>query len=68
MNHKFIQRVSIDWNQIDYDSYLCSCVVLMHLKAWKSWISKRTMNYGFSTFDDVSKLSSAIRIVKGKRM
>lgn len=95
MNHKFIQRVSIDWNQIDDDSYLHSINALKSMEALdfqnnitffvgengtgKSTLIEAiavaygfnseggTLNYRFSTFDDVSELNRAVRIVKGYR-
>lgn len=95
MDHKYIQSISIDWNQIDHDSYLHSIDALKTMEdldlqknitffvgengTGKSTLIEAiavaygfnpeggTMNYRFSTFDDVSQLSSAIRIVKGYR-
>lgn len=95
MNHKFIQSVSIDWNQIDCDSYLHDIKALKSMEVLefqenitflvgengtgKSTLLEAiavaygfnpeggTMNYRFSTFDDVSELSGAIRMVKGYR-
>lgn len=95
MNHKFIQRVSIDWNQIDHDSYLHRIDALKNMEVLdfqknvtffvgengtgKSTLIEAiavaygfnpeggTLNYRFSTFDDVSQLSSAICMVKGYR-
>lgn len=95
MDHKYIQSISIDWNQIDRDSYLHSIGALKNMEdldfqknitffvgengTGKSTLIEAiavaygfnpeggTMNYRFSTFDDVSQLSSAIRIVKGYR-
>lgn len=95
MDHKYIQSISIDWNQIDRDSYLHSIDVLKNMEdldfqknitffvgengTGKSTLIEAiavaygfnpeggTMNYRFSTFDDVSQLSSVIRMVKGYR-
>lgn len=95
MNHKFIQRVSIDWNQIDRGSYLHGIEAIKNMEfldfqknitffvgengTGKSTLLEAiaaaygfnpeggTMNYRFSTFHDVSELSSAIRMVKGYR-
>lgn len=83
MNYKFIQSISIDWNQIDYDSYLCSIDAFKRMEildfqknitffAGENGTGKSTlieaiavaygfnpeggtMNYRFSTFDDVSQ-------------
>lgn len=95
MNHRFIQSVSIDWDQIEYNSYLHGIEALKSIEVLefqknitffvgengtgKSTLIEAiavaygfnpeggTMNYRFSTFDDVSGLSSAIRMVKGYR-
>lgn len=95
MNHKFIRSVSIDWNQIDHNSYLYNIEAIKSMEfldfqknvtffvgengTGKSTLIEAiavaygfnpeggTMNYRFSTFEDVSKLSSAIRMVKGYR-
>lgn len=93
MDHKFIQRVSIDWSQIDRDSYLYGIEALRTMDfldfqenvtffVGENGTGKSTlleaiavaygfnpeggnMNYRFSTYDDVSELSGAVRMVKG---
>lgn len=93
MNQKFIQSVSIDWTQIDENSYLHSIEAIKGMEALvfrenitffvgengtgKSTLLEAiavaygfnpeggTMNYRFSTYDDVSELSGAVRMVKG---
>ncbi len=93
MDHKFIQRVSIDWSQIDQDSYLYGIEALRTMDfldfqenvtffVGENGTGKSTlleaiavaygfnpeggnMNYRFSTYDDVSELSGAVRMVKG---
>lgn len=95
MNHKFIQRISIDWNQIDSNSYLHHIAAIKGMESLefqknvtffvgengtgKSTLIEAiavaygfnpeggTINYRFSTFDDVSELGSAIRMTKGYR-
>nr|WP_302591440.1 AAA family ATPase [uncultured Marvinbryantia sp.] len=95
MDHKFIQSISIDWDQIDHDSYLHSIDALRNTEGLdfqknitffvgengtgKSTLLEAiavaygfnpeggTLDYRFSTFDDVSQLSSAIRMAKGYR-
>lgn len=95
MDQKFIQRISIDWNQIGDDSYLYQIEAIKNMESLdfqknvtffvgengtgKSTLLEAiavaygfnpeggTMNYRFSTYDDVSELSGAIRMVKGYR-
>lgn len=95
MDHKFIRNVSIDWDQIDHNSYLHSIQALKSMEildfqknitffvgengTGKSTLLEAiavaygfnpeggTMNYRFRTFDDVSELSGAVRMVKGYR-
>lgn len=95
MNQKFIQSVSIDWTQIDDNSYLHSIEAIKGMESLvfqenitffvgengtgKSTLLEAiavaygfnpeggTLNYRFSTYDDVSELSGAIRLVKGYR-
>lgn len=95
MNQKFVQSVSIDWTQIDDNSYLHSIEAIKGMESLtfqenitffvgengtgKSTLLEAiavaygfnpeggTLNYRFSTYDDVSELSGAIRLVKGYR-
>lgn len=93
MNDRFIRSVSIDWNQIDPDSYLQNIEAVRVMGSLefrrnvtffvgengtgKSTLLEAiavaygfnpeggTTNYRFSTYDDVSGLSDAIRMVRG---
>lgn len=95
MNDRFIRSVSIDWSQIDPDSYLHNIKAVKAMESLdfqknvtffvgengtgKSTLLEAiavaygfnpeggTTNYRFSTYDDVSELSEALRVVKGYR-
>ena len=93
MNQNYIQKIQINWNQIQSDSYLQGIQSIKTLNdldflnnitffvgengTGKSTLLEAiavaygfnpeggTLNYRFSTYDDVSDLSNAIRITKG---
>ncbi len=93
MNDRFIKRVTIDWEEIRYRSYLRKIDALRELKevefnnnitffvgengSGKSTLLEAiavaygfnseggTMNYNFSTYDDVPALCEAVSIIRG---
>lgn len=94
-NTNYIQKIKIDWNQIETDSYLQKIPAIKNLECLeikknvtifvgengtgKSTLLEAiavaygfnpeggTLNYHFSTYDDVSELCDAIRLSKGYR-
>ncbi|WKY43914.1 AAA family ATPase [Eubacteriaceae bacterium ES2] len=94
-NSNYIQKIQIDWNKIEADSYLQKISAIKNLESLeikknitifvgengtgKSTLLEAiavaygfnpeggTLNYHFSTYDDVSELSDAIRLSKGFR-
>ena len=93
MGSRFIEKLHIDWNKIDRDSYLTQIPSLCQIEdlnfnknitffvgengTGKSTLLEAiaaaygfnpeggTLNYRFSTFDDVSELSKAVHLSKG---
>ena len=93
MGSRFIEKLHIDWNKIDRDSYLTHIPSLRQIEdldfnknitffvgengTGKSTLLEAiavaygfnpeggTLNYRFSTFDDVSELSKAVHLSKG---
>ena len=96
MNQLFIQRVTIQWNEVGEDDYTRRIPALKELNtlcfrrqitffSGENGTGKSTLleaiavaygfnkeggtrNYHFSTYDDVSTLPDAVRLVKGYRM
>ncbi|MCI9068659.1 MAG: AAA family ATPase [Lachnospiraceae bacterium] len=95
MNDRFIQSISIDWPEVEEDSYLRGIPALRKMGrldfkknitffvgengTGKSTLTEAiavacgfnpeggTADYRFSTFDDVSELGRALRVVRGFR-
>ena len=95
MNQNYIQKIQIEWNRIEANSYLqnIEAIKTMDILEFKKNITLfvgengtgkstllesiavaygfnpegGTLNYRFSTYDDVSELSDAIRMTKGYR-
>ena len=95
MNDRYIQRVLINWDKIEQDSYLREIQAIHDLEeldlhknitffvgengSGKSTLLEAiavahgfnaeggTINYRFSTYDDVSELSQAVTLVRGYR-